>query len=275
MGKIIICNGEVAKKPYHMKLANTNVYSIEELCYYINVNLDMIEAEHFTESLAYFIKDELKLSESGERLLNLIKNKAALKDLLVCILCSCDYYTETEIKQMIRKLDAQLNLSPFEKRKRRGDQYLQQKKYNKAREEYEKILYGKETFAITNAQYGIILHNLGVIKLNTEGIRASLMDFKEAYNRSRNYNSLKLYILGLKLTGQEDKIEEALIEYKLKQDALDEMYKELEVDDKNIDTPFLKIRGEILAYKENTTELYQKVEELFKLLKEDYRLENA
>lgn len=260
-----------------MKLANTNVYSIEELCYYINVNLDMIEAEHFTESLAYFIKDELKLSESGERLLNLIKNKAALKDLLVCILCSCDYYTETEIKQMIRKLDAQLNLSPFEKRKRRGDQYLQQKKYNKAREEYEKILYGKETFAITNAQYGIILHNLGVIKLNTEGIRASLMDFKEAYNRSRNYNSLKLYILGLKLTGQEDKIEEALIEYKLKQDALDEMYKELEVDDKNIDTPFLKIRGEILAYKEsgNTTELYQKVEELFKLLKEDYRLENA
>ena len=140
MGKIIICNGEIAKKPYYIKITNTNVYTIEELCYYIQVNLDMIEADLFTESLASFIRDELKLVESGDKLSNLIKSKASLKDLVVCILCSCDYYTETEIKQMIRKLDAQSSLTPFEKRKRKGDQYLLLKKYEKARVEYEKIL---------------------------------------------------------------------------------------------------------------------------------------
>ncbi len=283
MGKLIICQGKIAEKPYYMKLSNRNIYSIEELCYYIHVNLDMLDEEMFTESLANFIKDDLELKNSGEKLSELIKSKASLKDIIVCILCSCDYFTEAEIKQIIKKLDINSNLSPFEKRKRRGDQYLYLKKYEKARGEYEKILYGKETFSISNAQYGSILHNLGIIKLNTEGIMASLSDFREAYNRSNNYDSLKLYILGLKMTNQKEEIDQAMTQYKIKQEAIEDMLLELELDERNLNTSnqsfedYASLVKEIITHKEEgkITEFYKKAEMLLKLIKDEYRLENA
>ena len=47
MGKLIQCSGCIAKEPYHFRLTKTNVYSIEEVCYYISHNIYMMQEEVF------------------------------------------------------------------------------------------------------------------------------------------------------------------------------------------------------------------------------------
>lgn len=277
MGKPIICSGTLAKKPYYISLTNQNVYSIEELCFYIRENLEILHEEIFTESLGLWIKEELQLTSRGELLLNLLEKKASLKDLAVCILCSCDYYTEIEIKQCITKLDALSKLSPFEKKKQKADQYLRYRKYQRAREEYEALCNGQEKITISNIEYGTLLHNLAIAKIHTTGIATALADFKEAYDRSKHMASLKQYIQGLLLLEKEDMLQEALKEYGIKDELIEQLKEELDIDCYDYDDEDVLFVKEMIRCKESgkISEFYQLAEDFINQLKEEFRQENT
>ena len=49
MGKLIQCSSRLAKKPYYFRITDTNVYSIEEVCYYIRHNIYILQAELFNK----------------------------------------------------------------------------------------------------------------------------------------------------------------------------------------------------------------------------------
>ena len=49
MGKFILCAGPLAKEPYHFALTNTDVYSLEELGYYLYHNIYTISLKTFDE----------------------------------------------------------------------------------------------------------------------------------------------------------------------------------------------------------------------------------
>ena len=59
---LILCDGRLAEKPYKMPVTRQNIYSLEELCYYIYHNIYTITEEFFQESLA----DWLRASGSGQ-----------------------------------------------------------------------------------------------------------------------------------------------------------------------------------------------------------------
>lgn len=277
MGKLIVCNGVTAGKPYYMGLIRGNVYSIEELCFYMAEHLELLSEEMFTINLAEWIKEELQLPDRADLFLELLNKKATVKDLAVCLFCSCDYYTEAEIKQFITRLDILQNMSPFEKRKRRADRYLYHGQYQKAREEYEALLYGKQEIKVSHAQYGLLLHNLAIVKIHTTGLSSGVHDFKEAYDRGGNIKSLKQYIQGLLLLGKEELVHETVREYKVKEALLEEAKEELNISYKNYDTPEVKLIEEMRRDKENgrIIAFYQGAETFIEILKEEYRKENG
>ena len=97
MGKLIECCGKIADKPYHFRLTDTNVYSIEEVCYYIYNNIYIIREQIFDKDFSMWLRNELGMTVVADKIDSMRFDKRKLKDIVVTICCSCDYYDEEQI----------------------------------------------------------------------------------------------------------------------------------------------------------------------------------
>ena len=110
MGKLILCSSPVATEPYRFKISGTAIYSIEELCYYIYSNIYEITIDYFDKELACWLRDELGMDVMADKLDTMFEIGGSLKDIVISILCSCDYYDEDEIKALLGVMNEIENL---------------------------------------------------------------------------------------------------------------------------------------------------------------------
>lgn len=227
MGKLIICNSRRATEPYLFHNTGIVVYSIEELCYYISNYLCFVSLEDMHSELFEWLDRELGLTKTSERLYELVEAEADLKTMITVLLCSCDYYMEDEIKEILSRFDGLKEL-PYEKLESfRAKNYINEQNYKLAADIYERLINqnsmeGKEKkISLTSAEYSEILHNLTVAKIHLYGLSECYEGFLEAYIRSGNEESLKQYLLSLLLLGHEEKLMEQAIQYGLTRETIE------------------------------------------------------
>lgn len=228
MGKTILCSGRYAKKPYIFRRMGTAVYSSEELAYYIAHNLETIADEIFAEDLADFMEEELGLPERAERFRELLHRQSGVKDVVVCLLCSSDYYTEEEIKDILAQIDEINALTPVQRRKLRADNYMKRGNSKEALEEYERILHSRENAELGITEYGDVLHNVAVILMYRDRFAQAAGYFREAYERNQNKESLKCYLFALALAGEREECAREARLYGISQEEETEIFLELE-----------------------------------------------
>lgn len=278
MGKLIICNGKQADKPYYFKLTDTYVYSIEELCYYIYNNIDIIQDELFCDELVSWIGEDLKLKDRADKLLELLEGKAVLKDYVVCILCSGDYYSESEIKKLLHIMDELGNLAPLEKRKKKADNFIKYRQFTEAALEYEMILNSTEAAGMDSITYGNLVHNLAIAQINTIGLAGAADRFKEAYERNHNGESLKQYFYALIISRQEERVKEEAAGYGIGQDYLEQIRRELQsYNGEAENSEGYQVIGNLLEHKDNgrIVPFYEMTGDLINQWKQEFRRENS
>lgn len=210
MGRLILCTGNMAKRPYLMKATGTNIYTLEELCYYIYHNVETVSEELFQPELIQFIREELGLEARADYLEELLKKRVGIKDLVVCILCSCDYYDRAEINHLLAEIDVLYRLNGAQRKKRQADFCMRHGQWKEALRMYRNILEGKNFTELTEEEYGDILHNLGVLEAKTGALATAAIKFCEAYERNHREESLKQYLFALKLDKKEEKFQRAV-----------------------------------------------------------------
>ena len=273
MTNLILCNGKVASTPYNFQLTGDNVYTIEELCYYIYNNIYSITTSGFTKELASWIRDELSMEELAGKLEKLINDGNNLKDIAVTIMCSCDYYNEEQINQMIEVIDDVEGMSPIMRRKIKADNYLKYKYYSNAAKEYESILGSEEAKELTPEQFGAIFHNIGIVRLHTSSFALAGESFKEAYLRNNDINSLKSYLFTLKMDGREEDYEYQLMNYSVSAEDAKSIANEylLMNEEAKMSEEFSKIiRLERMMYDGKLSQFNEEVDQLIEGLKADY-----
>lgn len=199
MGKLIQCSSCIAKEPYLFRLTKTNVYSIEEVCYYIRHNIYMMQEEVFDREFVLWLRNELHMDKTADKLEHLIQDHHNIKDIVVTICCSCDYYDEEEINELIRIMDELDQLPMYARRKYKGDNYLRCKSYEKALEEYEKIFESDEILQADAAVYGDIFHNMGVAYVNIGEFHKASELFLKAYEKNNREESLSQCLFALRM----------------------------------------------------------------------------
>lgn len=278
MSNLILCNDKIADIPYNFDLTDDNVYSIEELCYYIYNNIYSITTSGFTMELAQWIKNELFMDELSDKLVKLIEDENNLKDIAVTIMCACDYYNETQINQMIEVIDEVEGMPLIIRRKIKADNYLKYKFYSSAAKEYESIIASEEAKELTPEQFGAIFHNIGIVRLHTSSFALAGESFKEAYVRNSNIESLKSYLFTLKMDGRDKEYENQLINYGLSLEdskKIDNEYFLLDEEAK-MSEEFLKIiKMEKLMYDGKHTQFNEQVSAHIDELKMDYTKRRA
>lgn len=267
MSKMILCSGARTRIPYSFVSTGIMVYSLEELCYYIYHHIYMIEEDIYSDALIDWIQTELKLSERAERLKQLKLQKADVKTMVTFILCSADYYSEGEIKGLLKKLDDITGMPKIKRSCIKADSSLSAGLYREAAAEYEKILGSPESKELTPEDYGNILHNLAVSKVHTVGLKEAARLMLEAYVRNHRMESLLQYLSAIKLMGDEVLYREKLEEYEVNDEVRDSLenyilrvQEEAEQSQSMDDITALrqmKEKGQMLKYYETTEELLE------------------
>lgn len=273
MGKLILCSGKRTNKPYLFTSSGIRVYSMEELCYYIYHHVYYVDEEMISDTLIDWIDTELKLTERAAKLKQLKQMNADLKTLVTVIMCSADYYTEYEIKSLLKLLD-EITDMPFIKRKcLKAGFSLKSGNYHEAAAEYERILNSQEAALLSPEEYGDLYHNLGVAKAHTTGLLEAAELFCQAYERNHREESLKQYLYALLLSGRQELFQEKRREYFISAELEQELVDRLDQwKDEANSTALLQ---ELIQMKEEREQgsqnLYQRAKELAASWKERVR----
>lgn len=223
MGTLILCSGLRTKRPYVFPATGIRIYTIEELCYYIESHIYFIDQDTFSYTLFDWIGTELGLTARAEKLKLLKDQKADIKTLLAAILCSADYYTEQEMKRLIKTVDELNGMSPIRRSSLRAFSYLKDRKYSEAAFEYEQLLNSKEAADMTPEEYGDILHNLAIARLHSKGLSEASETFRQAYERNHRQESVRQYLYTLRLSNRMDQFHEKTEEYGLQNELCEEI----------------------------------------------------
>ncbi len=215
MGKLILCSGMRTDRPYVFSATGTRIYSMEELCFYLCQHVYMLEEDLFCDSLFDFIDMELKLPERADKLRHLKKQNADIKTIVTVILCSTDYYTEYEIKNVLKILDEVIGMPMIKRNCVRAASYLRDGQYSTAAVEYMKIINSKDAVQLTPEEYGDLYHNLAVARVHITGLKEASKLFCQAYERNQREESLRQYLYTLWMCSNEKAYADKAEEYQI------------------------------------------------------------
>lgn len=195
MGELLLCDRPIAAMPFYLEGLSVNVYSLEELNYYILNNTFLLDSDFMSNELCEWIRDELKQPKLAEKLERIILYHGRLAEFVLEILDHTGYCTKSEKQKILENVKQLEEKSDFECSKMRADKLMENGEYLNGIYEYKKLLESKEADGENEQIKAKIIHNLG-----TAYARLFLFDdaakyYRQAYLISHDSESLKECLL--------------------------------------------------------------------------------
>ncbi len=197
MGRIIECTGRYASNPYYLEKVCYRIYSVEELCFYFCENTDLLERDIVNTGLANWLETECGLRELSDRLYKLITTGGTLAQFVTAVLDYVQFCSPKELKEIAARLSETGGLTPYQKRKRRADYFLNNRRYTLATAEYEALL-AQVSEETERELCGDIYHGMGVANANLFFFEKAAAYFKKAYELDGNERHYAGYVAALR-----------------------------------------------------------------------------
>lgn len=213
MGELIICKQPIAANPFYLEDSAINIYSLEELSYYIANNVYLLNADFISTELCNWIGRELGIRELEKQLLDCIKERNPLHVFVGYILTYCGYLTNQEIRQVLETISSFENKSKAECQKMRADRLMEHHKIVDAIYEYEHMIDDGLLKNATREFEGDVWHNLGAAYARLFFFEEAALCFEEAYMRNRKEASLRLLLACFRCNKNEEGFEKIVEKY--------------------------------------------------------------
>lgn len=213
MGELLFCNESIAAMPFYLEGVSINVYSVEELDYYIMNNTFLLERSFMSEELCNWIENQALLPKLANRLRMIISTNGRLSVFVEEILNSTGYCTLQEIKQihdLLRKLEEK---SEFECIKLRADQLMENEKYLSSIFEYNKLLNSEEAKTADSVICGNIYNNLATAYASLFLFETAADLYRKAYSLNHNRKSLWSCLYSYKCMNDENHFKKIAAKY--------------------------------------------------------------
>lgn len=271
MGRVRICVGRYARKPYVMRQAGVRLYAVEELCYYLEHHAVLLDEDMMNEELFSWIEEELGLEELARSLRVYARNEDPLESFVVRIMEECHYCGRERLEELKRLMRENAGLGPSEKKKIRIDQLARDGRYERALAQYRGLLSDVEgkDIALTAAIYNA----MGCIEAQMFGFALAEEYFDKAYRLTYHRDSLRNYVCAVRMHGTRQEQEKKLA-----------VLPELRQLAEQVDAQIAEYRdqwrmseacGELAdleqAWEERSPDYYAQVESAVTQLKETYR----
>lgn len=205
MNKIALCTIHT-EKPYYIKEINRNIYSIEELAYYLFNYLYLVEEGFFNEGLLEYIEEELNQPSIAAGIRTIIDNKGSLGEKVAFVIKNSGYYSERESEKLENHLVMLSSKTAAERVKAKADMLMDTGKYNMAINYYNSILKKSLNKELPERFYGDVYNNLAVAYTRLFEYEEAAAAFRCAYRLNNSSESLESLLLCSLLGGDEERL---------------------------------------------------------------------
>ncbi|MCM1499857.1 MAG: hypothetical protein NC124_15445 [Clostridium sp.] len=277
MGRVILCETQTAETSYIFPNTKIEVFSYEELCFYIYNNIALISEEYIDVHMFNWIENGLKLPQLAGQL-RAVKEKdtADLTDLLTTILTYKEFYTVSEVKEFIFQLERMKGLTPPQFRKMQADGFLRYRKYLKAASIYDEILEQYPDMHNENL-LGAIYHNKAVALAHNFELKEAMEAYLKAYELTGNPRSIFEYLLLMATLRERDEVA-VLAKFHGVEDMLGEIYEAIDaaVTDVTGSPIYHRLEKAMYHYQKNyLADFNRKMDTVIEHLKSEFREQTA
>lgn len=204
MGDLLFCNEPIAAMPYYVESISLNIYSIEELCYYISTNVFLLDKGFMNEELCTWIEKEANLPKVAISLREIMHADGLLSSFVTQIICSCGYFSQKEINEIVSVIQQMEEKSGFECIKLRADKLMESKRYLSSVYEYKRILEAEDVDSEDKGLIGNVWHNLGTAYARLFLFKEAAACYEKAYKLNEDAESLKECLFSYRCMHDED-----------------------------------------------------------------------
>lgn len=246
MSGFILCTNQ-SSVPYHLKDIDKNVYSIEEIGYYLYNHVYLVDESFFNDGLIRYIEEELHLKLIADGIRQAKAHRAGLAELISYVVNAASYYSAEELVQLQKELDMLGQKTGAERLKAKADILLNNKKYRRAFSCYRSILQKRWDASLGNEFYGNIYNNLGIVCANMFKYKDAGECFRQGYRLTGNLGILKHLIVNDYLVGNMAELEQDIRNFKVSDKMVAECRKRLEEAQKEAHMPAERAGQDTLA----------------------------
>lgn len=268
-----MCIGTLSATPYFLSGLGVNIYSMDELCYYLCTNAYILDNDLIDVRLCDYMRDNLDMAPLANKLRMMIKAGKTLGEMVTTILIDTNYCNEEEITKIKQILVDNASLSFAAKRKVRGDNLLVANKYPRAIEEYQYVLsvLDKEE---EPELYSSILHNVGCAYALMFLLDKAADYFKQAYDLDGSRESLIMYLVCLRITAKKGEYDRMVVKNGYDERiALEAVRIMASAREAQIDTPYGDVMRDVIDLHDagKVSEYYRMLDNVLEDWKTDYR----
>ncbi len=201
MSGYILCQVKRANMPYYIENISTNIYSMEELCFYLYHNIYLLDDTILNEELCFWIRDELGLKRLAQKLYQLLDEEWKIGDFILPIFKEINYLSLTEFRKLNAKIQQLAQEPAVLRQKLKGDYLMEHDKYVNAIRIYQKALHEKiskeEQDRLGGQFIGGVYHNMGCAYARLYQMEEAIACFSKAYDHLRTMASISSYLFAL------------------------------------------------------------------------------
>ena len=237
MSGYILCQTKKAEVPYYIENISTNIYSLEELCYYLYHNLYLVDSSVINENLCVWISEQLELPRLAAKIRPHLGKFASAEDVLYPIFKEINYLTYEELKALNVRLAKWDQEAPVLREKRKGDALVENRMYVNAIRVYQKLLKREN---LDQAKQGLtmnIWHNLGCAYSYLFQMEKAMECFWEAFLTEGREEELICYLLAYRSVKKPEEYQKKLVELKVTEEVKEELKNRLDAFSKRTEAP--------------------------------------
>ncbi len=223
MSTLIYCKNSIAASPYYIEEAALNVYSLEELSYYILNNVYLLSTKLMSTELCNWIGRELKMPQLSTELMGLVQNNSPLHIFVGHILNANGYASNKEIKDLLSVISTFENKSEAERKKIRADRLIAGEKLVDAIYEYETLLSEDVAKTMSPSTEGDVYHNLGVAFARLFFFSEACRCFDEGYRKNQKKQTLYCLLYAARCDKNKNAFDEYVKKYQVSKEDIDEV----------------------------------------------------
>ena len=220
--------GRQSQIPYYIEAIDVNVYSLEEINYFVYNHVNLVYREFFCDALFEYIEKELHKEDLAGTLRKMEQGGASIQDMIMTLLNRSGYYSAEDmsnISSMILDID---NMSRGQRLTVEADSLFREGRYDSALHIYFEILNGREKEEQPNDTfYARIAFSVGVIYARLFMSRNANAYFAKAYDLYPDPTYAKACVYMSIINHDDEELLRTIIKYRVTDDALEAIKKRI------------------------------------------------
>ena len=210
-----------AKTGYWLESLQKNVYSLEEINYFIYNHIDLVYRDFFSTQLFDFLEKELEQPRMAEDLRQIAEDGGTTGDFVRYILNESFYYNSKELADISSLVAGIDTMGKADRLKIQGDSWMRSGNYSSALKCYLEILRYMNAEEASESFYARVAYAVGSIYARMFMCKSANSFFSMAYDLSPDPIYARACIYMSILSGDDEELLAAIVKFKVTDDYLD------------------------------------------------------